>query len=180
MPPLPIVLLLVTTAIAAVTDIRSHKIYNWTTYPGILLAFAVAFAQQGWNDDYPGLEGSLKGFALCGGMMLVCFLFFGIGGGDVKLLAMMGAFLGMERGVEALLWTFVLGSAAGLATLIWRVGFWRLLTGSLRHLGWSLRLGNWLPLTAEERLQLAPPLFLAPSAFLASVIVGLRLSHFFE
>ncbi len=46
--------------------------------------------------------------------MLVLFVFFRIGGGDVKLLAMLGAFLGLEQGIETLLWTFVLGGAVGL------------------------------------------------------------------
>ena len=178
MVDLPTVLLLLFTATAAVTDFRKHKIYNWTTYPGILLAFVVHYLRNGWNGEYPGLEDSLKGFAVCGGLMLVCFVFFGIGGGDVKLIAMMGSFLGLERGVEALLWTFVLGGAAGLATLIWRVGLWRLITGAVRHVFWSLRLANWLPLSDDERQQLQPPLFLAPSAFVAVVIVCFRLTEY--
>jgi prepilin peptidase CpaA len=179
---LPAVLLLLFTATAAVTDFRDHKIYNWTTYPGILLAFAVSFLRHGWDDGYwndPALEGSLKGFALCGGMMLVCFVFFGVGGGDVKLMAMLGAFFGMERGVEALLWTFVLGGAAGLCTLIWRVGLWHLIKNAVRHVLWSLRLVSWLPLSDDERKQLQPPLFLAPSALVAAVIVCFGLTRYF-
>src|SRR5262245_30429302 len=146
------VLLMVLTATAAVTDVVYHKIYNWTTYSGIAVAFLVNFLENGWNDDYPGLEDSLKGFALCGGVMLVSYVLFGgkIGGGDVKLLAMLGAFLGFERGFDALLWTFVLGAALGLGVLVWRVGFIRLVARSVRHLLWSLRLVSWLPLTDEE------------------------------
>src|SRR5438270_468124 len=94
----------------------------------IALPILIFVVKYGWLSDLSGLEDSLKGFAVCGGLMLVCFVFFGIGGGDVKLIAMMGAFLGFYRGVEALLWTFVLGAAAGLAILIWRVGLWRLIT----------------------------------------------------
>ena len=178
MPELPTVLLLVLMVIAVVTDVRSHKIYNWTTYPGIILAFFVHAFREGLEAD-PGLDGSLKGFALCGGLMLVCFLFFGVGGGDVKLIAMIGAFLGLEAGVETLLWTFVLAGAAGMVTLIWRVGAWKLLTRSLQHILWSFRLGHWLPLTDEERKQLQPPMYIAPSAFLACVIVGFQLTRFF-
>jgi len=176
---LPAVLALLFTATAAVTDFRDHKIYNWTTYPGILLAFAVSFLRHGWDEGYPGLEDSLKGFALCGGMMLVCFVFFGIGGGDVKLMAMRGAIFGMERGVEAWLWTFVVGGAAGLCTLIWRMGLWQLVKKTVRHVLWSLRLASWLPLSEDERKQLQPPLLLAPSALVAAVIVSLRLTRYF-
>src|SRR6478609_9232265 len=132
-------LLVILTATAAVTDVVYHRIYNWITYPGIVLALAVNCLDNGWNDGYPGLEDSLKGFALCGGLMLVSFVLFRVGGGDVKLMAMLGAFLGLERGLDALLWTFVLGAAAGLAVLIWRVGLIRLVAGSVRHVLLSLR-----------------------------------------
>jgi prepilin peptidase CpaA len=103
--------------------------------------------------------------------MLVSYVLFHVGGGDVKLLAMIGAFLGVEEGIEALLWTFVLGGIAGLALLIWRVGFVKLLTGTCRHLLWSLKIGDWLPLTEEERRDLQRPLYLAPAAVVAVVIV---------
>lgn len=175
---LPTVLMLLFTATAAVTDFRNHKIYNWTTYPGILLAFVVHYLRNGWDGEYPALEDSLKGFALCGGLMLVCFLFFGIGGGDVKLMAMLGAFFGLEQGVEALVWTLVLGGAGALALLIWRVGLWRLITRVVRHALWSLRLGNWIPLAEDERKQLQAPLFLAPAALLATIIVNFGLQRY--
>jgi Flp pilus assembly protein protease CpaA len=174
------VLLILLTATAAATDLVYHKIYNWNTYAGILAALAVNFLENGWNDGYPGLEESLKGFALCGGLLLVAFVLFGgkIGGGDVKLMAMLGAFLGFEQGLNALLWTFALGFVLGICILIWRVGFIRLVVGSVRHLLWSLRLASWLPLSDAERKQLEPPLYLAPAAVVAVVIVTFDLTRF--
>src|SRR5262245_11424522 len=177
--PIATVLLLLLTATAAVTDVLYHRIYNWTTYPGIIAALAVNFFANGWSDGDPGLADSLKGFALCGGLLLATYVLnFSVGGGDVKLLAMVGAFLGVEKGVEALLWTFVLGFAAGMIVLIWRVGFLRLVTGAVRHIMWSLRLVSWLPLTEAERAQLQPALFLAPSAAVTVVIVCFDLARF--
>jgi prepilin peptidase CpaA len=173
------VLLLVLTITAAGTDLVYHKIYNWTTYSGMIAAFVVSFLENGWNTGYPGLEESLKGFALCGGVMLASYVFFGgIGGGDVKLMAMLGAFLGLEKGLDALLWTFVLGAAVGLGVLIWRVGIFRLIAGAVRHLLLSLRLVSWLPLSEDERKQLQPPLYLAPSAAVAVVIVSFDLTRY--
>jgi prepilin peptidase CpaA len=172
------VLLLLLTATAAVTDVVYHKIYNWTTYPGIVAALAVNYFENGWDDRTPGLADSLQGFFLCGGLMLVSYVLFNVGGGDVKLLAMLGAFLGPEHGLDALLWTFVLGAAAGLAVLIWRVGLFRLVAGVVRHVLLSLRVVNWLPLSESEREQLRPPLFLAPAAALAVVIVTFDLVRF--
>jgi prepilin peptidase CpaA len=172
------VLLLVLTAIATATDLAYHKIYNWTTYPGIVAGLAVNLLEHGW-DEPGGLRDSLFGFALCGTVMLVAFVFFNIGGGDVKLMAMQGAFLGVERGIEALLWTFVLGGVVGLSILIWRVGVFKLVTGTVRHVLLSLRVVSWVPLTEDERKQLQPPLYLAPAAFLAVVIVCFNLVRFF-
>ena len=50
--------------------------------------------------------------------MLVCFVCFQIGGGEVKLIAMIGAFVGPEFGVQVLLWTLVLGALSAIVT--WR------------------------------------------------------------
>jgi len=102
---------------------------------------------------------------------VVCFVLFKVGGGDVKLIAMLGAFLGPDRGVEAMLWTFVLGACLGLIVLVWRVGPLRLVADVGRHLLWLLRLGRFQPLTPEQRAALQPPLFLAPAALAAAVIV---------
>ena len=64
---------------------------------------------------------SLKRVRLCGAAMLVCYVLFagGVGGGDLKLIAMMGAWLGVYRGLEAMLWTMVI--AGGMeGRWLWR------------------------------------------------------------
>jgi hypothetical protein len=63
----------------------------------------------------------------------------------------------------------------GLIVLVWRVGPLRLVASVGRHLLWMLRLGRFQPLTPEERAALQPPLFLAPSALAAAVIVEFNL-----
>ena len=178
------VLLLGLLAVAAVTDFRQHKIYNWTTYSGILLAWAwngvgeiaaktrppmsSLLERLGWI----GLERSLYGFLLCGVVLLICYVIFGgqIAGGDVKMIAMMGALMGPQRGIEAMLWTFVLGFCIAISILVWRVGPLRLVTLGLRRLARLLRLGA-RPLTPEEQAVLKLPLSLAPGALAAAVIV---------
>ncbi|NLF07111.1 MAG: prepilin peptidase [Pirellulaceae bacterium] len=178
------ILLLCFVLTAAATDVAWHKVYNWTTYSGIVAAFAIsaggtALAAAGWSDEgslrhdlgWIPLTESLLGFAACGLLMLVCFVMFRIGGGDVKLLAMLGAFMGPEQGITAMLWTFVLGGCLGLIVLIWRVGPLRLGLAVGRRLIWLLRIGRMEPLADDERAQLQPPLFLAPCALAAVVIV---------
>ena len=186
------VLLLGLVLTAAVTDLRRHKIYNWTTYSGILAALGLS----GLRSLLPAvtnleeeqlefltrlpLRESVIGLLACGFLMLVCFVMFRVGGGDVKLIAMLGAFLGPYQGLEAMLWTFVLGGCMGLIVLIWRVGPLRLLLRTFRQLVWTLRLGSWSPLTEDERAQLQPPLFLAPNALAAVVIVQFSLMDFLK
>jgi prepilin peptidase CpaA len=177
------VLLLGLLTVASVTDLLRHKIYNWTTYTGILAALGLSAV--GWlllavtSVDQRRLEAlgwqpvseSVKGLLACGAIMLVCFVMFHIGGGDVKLMAMVGAFLGLENGLTAMLLTFVLGGCMGLIVLVWRVGPAQLAARVFRQVVWLLRLRAWGPLSDEERAQLQPPLFLAPCTLAAVVIV---------
>lgn len=153
--------------VATVTDVTRHKIYNWTTYPGMLLAMIV----QAYEDGWPAFQDSVAGLLVCGSIMLLCFVLFNVGGGDVKLLAMMGAFLGVQRGIEALLWTFVLGSLVGMSILIWQAGALKILIGTARHLKLVLRSRSWIPLTETERQPLERWLFLAPSGLAAACLV---------
>jgi len=153
--------------VATITDVTRHKIYNWTTYPGMLLAMIVHVCERGW----PALQDSVAGLLVCGSIMLLCFVLFNVGGGDVKLLAMMGAFLGVQRGIEALLWTFVLGSLVGMAILIWQAGALNILIGTARHLKLVVRSRSWIPLTEKERQPLERWLFLAPSGLAAACLV---------
>jgi prepilin peptidase CpaA len=173
------ILLLGLMLLATVTELARHKVYNWTTYTGMLAALGLSAAGllvlDGTRISF--LE-SLLGLLACGLVMLVCFAMFKVGGGDVKLIAMLGAFLGPDQGITAMLWTFVLGGCVGLIVLIWRVGPLRLVVRVLRQILWSLRLRRWSPLSESERAQLEPPLLLAPSALAAVVIVRFSLMDF--
>ncbi len=167
--------LLVLLALASVTDIRRHWISNWNTYPGMLLGLIINCLGFGWlGHGWEGLQTSLVGFLACGGLMLVAFVFFDMGGGDVKLMAMVGAFLGLESGIEVVLWTFSLGFVLGMAVIIWQVGVAKLLGAAFEHLRLVTQAKGWVPLTPLERQPLQRGLFLAPSAFLAAALVGYR------
>jgi prepilin peptidase CpaA len=167
-----VAVLVVLQIVVAVTDLARHRIPNWATYPGIMAGLVLNAASRGW----PGFEDALKGFLVCGFLMLVCFLLFPLGGGDLKLVAMMGACLGVEKGVEAMLWTFILGGVLACAIIVWRFGMWRILRGVFHHLWLVARSRSWVPLTPEEQAPLKWPLYLAPSA-LAAVCVVLADHH---
>lgn len=160
-------LLLGLILLAAATDLLQRKIYNWTVYPGILAGLGLNAA--GWGLVEPA--DSLLGLVACGLLMLFCYVSFRIGGGDVKLITMLGAFLGLEDGIKAMLWTFVLGGCLGVIVLIWQVGPLRLLRGALRHTGYLLRSGRFAGLSEAQREALQPRLYLAPCALVAVVLV---------
>jgi Flp pilus assembly protein protease CpaA len=162
-----VVTLVLLLVVATVTDVRDQIIYNWNTYPGILLGFGLRWFDGG----AAGIEDSFKGFLVCGFLMLVCFVLFQLGGGDLKLIAMMGAFLGFERGVEALLWTLVLGGILGSVVVVWQLGFLNIVTGTVRHIVQMWRARGWVPLDAEARQPLKQTLFLAPAGLVAVLIV---------
>lgn len=159
--------MLLLTAVATLTDVRHQKIYNWTTYPGIALGLLLQWTSAG----RPGLEDGLWGFLACGGLMLACFVFFpDLGGGDVKLIAMLGAGLGFEDGILAMLWTFVLGFFAGLAMLIWRVGIGNLIRQGVQTAREVIVLRSRVQ-SDDRQSPVRRWLYLAPAALAAALIV---------
>lgn len=166
--------------IATITDVREQKIYNWNTYSGMGLALLIGAIQTWLNVDWISdvdFLGSVIGLLSCGSIMLICFVLFQIGGGDVKLLAMVGAFTGPQLGIEALLWTFVLGGATAMILLIWRIGAATLIQRAIHQLGRRINRAESDSLTEEEKNQLSLPLFLAPSALVATLIVRFQLAE---
>jgi Flp pilus assembly protein protease CpaA len=182
------VVLLGLTLVAAVTDVLRGKIYNWNTYGGIVAGLALGAAHSAWWPAdggtgarpgswlfWPGAPlwyDSLGGLLFCGALLVVCYAYFpGISGGDVKLMGMIGALLGWEKGLEAMLWSFVLAACFSLVFLTWRVGPVTTASRVARLMAAKMRLPWFLPLSDEERKVLKPPIFLAHSALAAVVIV---------
>lgn len=160
--------MLVLTGVAAFTDATRHKIYNWTTYPGILAGLGA----QAWESGWPGAQESIAGFLVCGLVMLACFVFFpDMGGGDVKLIAMLGAGLGLFDGILAMLWTFVIGFVAGLSYLICKEGAWRLAQRTIALIREAIVMRGRVRRVAGEESPLHRWLFLAPAALAAVVVV---------
>lgn len=168
MSPLSLLILFALLIVATITDVRTHSIYNWTTYTGLFLAFLLRGLEGGTESAQEGVAGAVG----LGGLMLVGFLLFDVGGGDLKLLTMIGAFVGWSRGVEILLWTFVLGGIGAAAMLVWQEGAWNIMVRTGRHLAHIVRYRGWVPLTDADRAPLKRLLFLAPAAFMAAIIVN--------
>lgn len=152
---------------AAVTDVWKHVISNWLTYPGILLGWLLNGVMSGWV----GFQDSLAATFACGFVMIVCFLLFQLGGGDVKIISMIASFLGMEKGIEAMLWTFIIGAIIGIGLLIGEKGAWNIIRGICQHLWLVVRTGSWVAPTESERKPLRRSIYLAPATLLAVLLV---------
>ncbi|MBI5526278.1 MAG: prepilin peptidase [Deltaproteobacteria bacterium] len=114
-------------AVATVADLRTRRIPNWLTFPAIVLGFALNLAAAGW----PGLFASAASFALCGGCFLVLFMLGGMGAGDVKMMAAVGALASWPLSVYALMYTAVAGGVIAIAVLTFRGRLGRTLAGML-------------------------------------------------
>lgn len=108
---IPAVVVLAALVVATVTDLRKFKIHNLLTLPLLVLGFVYHGVVNGTD----GLLFSLYGTLFGGGVLLILFLLGGIGGGDVKLLAGVGAWLGLL----ATFWLFNIAAiAAGVYALV--------------------------------------------------------------
>src|SRR5579871_6274396 len=102
---------LVVLAVATFTDLRSRRIPNWLVLP-FLVAGLVVGGFHGWH----GIEQSLAGLALGGLLFFILAVMGGMGMGDVKLCAAIGAWIGPSQMLVALV---VTGIAGGVMALCW-------------------------------------------------------------
>jgi prepilin peptidase CpaA len=119
--------------VAAVIDYRSHRIPNWLTAGGALIALvsqafgSIALA----TPPSPGFLGSLSGLALGLAILLPLYVLRVTGAGDVKLMAMVGAYLGFWQTLPALLFVFVAGGVAAIFVALAQHAFVRMLHNAL-------------------------------------------------
>jgi leader peptidase (prepilin peptidase)/N-methyltransferase len=104
-------------------DLEHHLLPNVITLPGIVVGFAFSLVgPPGWLD-------SLIGIVVGGGILFaIAEIYYrvrheeGLGMGDVKMLAMIGAFLGWKLTIVTLMMASVAGSVIGLAMIAARRG----------------------------------------------------------
>jgi len=101
---------MILVAVAAIVDIQRKIIPDWLTLPGLAWVL-VTSAFLGW----PRLTDALLGMLFCGGVLLICAVISrgSVGGGDVKLMSLIGAALGWQWGFGVLV--FAQLAAAGVA-----------------------------------------------------------------
>ena len=130
-------------------DLEHHLLPNVITLPGIVVGFGFSlFAEPGW-------QASLLGILFGGGSLYVISEAYfrirheeGLGMGDVKMLAMIGAFLGWKLTVVTLMMASFSGSIIGVALILMRRG----------NMKYALPFGTFLSIGAALAATIGSPL----------------------
>jgi prepilin peptidase CpaA len=123
---LPLAVVLIT---CAWTDYKERKVYNKVTYPAFFIGLAthmIAFGLGGFVDAFLA---ALIAFAI--GLFLLATRL--VGGGDIKLLIVVGAFLGKAGLAEVTFYSVLAGGVGGLIAATFNGYLWEMLK----------RLGRW-------------------------------------
>jgi prepilin peptidase CpaA len=139
----------VTLAVAALIDGLKLKVPNWITFPMILSGWLYSGLWFGWEGLGWSVVGTVVGLAL----LLPAYAIGGMGAGDVKLLAGVGAWVGPTITFHAFCVSAIVGGLMAVAMVLWRrkwghhkAQFWAILTEI-----WLVRDPNELSALAAER-----------------------------
>ncbi len=100
--------------VGAVTDVRSARIPNRLTYTALIAALSLRSTFLG----LPGLKSGAVGILVPGGLFLVLFILGAMGGGDVKLMAAVGAWVGGTHVATLLVTAALAGGVLAMGRMI--------------------------------------------------------------
>jgi prepilin peptidase CpaA len=131
--------------ISVITDLKSRKIYNKVIFPGLAAAFIIHFLIGGWMELGEAAIGCFIGL----GVLLIPYLLGGMGAGDVKLLALVGALKGVYFVLASSFYMALIGAAIAFAVLLCRKGMGARLH-QIAFFLYGLRYGMKIPLFVEK------------------------------
>ncbi len=125
-------LVCVVLLVAAWIDGRELRVPNWLTFPMVLSGLVFNLFVNGWT----GLGDALLGTAVGLATLMPLYAVGGMGAGDVKLMAGIGAWLGPVVTWYAFCVSVVVGAVMAVAMVLWRKG-------------WNKHYGNFLLIASE-------------------------------
>lgn len=161
----PVILLLGLLVTAVVSDLRRHRIPNLLVLFGIALGLVSQVHSVGMSGLSIGLLGMLAGFAV----LLPLYALGGMAAGDVKLMAMVGAFLIPSSALWAAFYSLIAGGLCGFLIVLVR--------GQL-----SMTLGRyWLMLRARTYFApAADEVAGKPFPYSVAILLGTLISIFWQ
>lgn len=163
---------------AVSTDVQAHRIPNRLVLTGLL--GGALFHGLAWMAGQPPLAGAqpwacVSGALVGGALLLPLYLMRACGAGDVKLMAMVGAFVGPDVALSAALYTLVAGGVLALVLMTLRGAVGQ----TLANVRWLLT--DWgVRASAGQGLRLAPLAHTAarlPYAVAIAAGTGVALLH---
>ena len=132
-------------------DLTRHRIPNFLTYSGMLAGLLIFLLfRRDQLTDFP--VAFLIGF----GVYYLCYMFGWIGGGDVKLMAMVGLLGGKRFLVEVMLYSAVVGGLIALGIALWLLIRSRSPRGATIPYGTAIVVGTYLVLFASPAGRFVP------------------------
>src|SRR5438309_585718 len=107
-------ILVAVLSIAVVTDLRARRIPNLLTLPAIGFGILLNSAFSGFD----GLKDSGEAAVLAMAILLPLYVFKGLGAGDVKLMAAIGALKGPEFLIYTFAWAAIFGGGMAMLGLM--------------------------------------------------------------
>jgi prepilin peptidase CpaA len=101
---------------AAYIDGKQLRVPNWLTFPMVLSGLVYSAWVGGWAGLGDGLVGMCVGLAT----LLPLYAVGGMGAGDVKLMAGIGAWLGASATWNAFVVSVIVGAVMAVAMVAWR------------------------------------------------------------
>lgn len=162
-------------------DVATRRIPNVLTYPAILLGLLLNGALPLVLDQFnvpaariwlasSGTIDCLQGFGLCAAIGIVSFMARGLGGGDVKLLAAVGALIGFSAVIGVLFNTLAVAAVLGIAN--WAV------SGSLMRRVQSLASAIYFSVVLRGDLRTVYTFKSTEGPFALSLLIGLVMAQF--
>jgi prepilin peptidase CpaA len=124
------------TMFAGWNDYRAHRVPNWLT----AFVAATGLIAQGWFNGRAGILAGTEGVCLGFGLLIGLWLLRGMGAGDVKLMAALGAWLGPALTLAAVAVAGILGGVMALA-IVARQRAWTQMSTNVGAM--VVRMGNW-------------------------------------
>lgn len=168
---LPFAFLFAALVCAGIYDLRYYRLPNWLTLPGWVVGPALHFLLTGSDGLLAALAGLVLGLALglpfwlCGWM----------GAGDIKLIALVGGFVGFPLIFPVLLAIALCGGVLALLALAWRGHFFAALSRLGTSLGFTLsnrQLVYIEPAAGEREVRMPYAIAIAAGTVTAVLLYG--------
>jgi prepilin peptidase CpaA len=161
---------------SAFTDLKSRRIPNYLTIPGMIVALTLYSITNGFDGFIFSATGLATGIAL----LILPYIMGGMGAGDVKLMGAVGSFLGAKATLVAFLFIALAGGVYSLAIILVRRDVFKgFFSEKLLVLSNMVMLGQYVPIEngntgQKPRLKYGVAIAFGTITYLLTKALGLK------